>query len=77
MVGINTSIQSLVSDQFRSRVLALYTLAFFGMAPFGSLALGALADRIGVQDAVAVYAIGGGVFSVLIYMRWPGLLGER
>jgi len=50
----NTIIQSLVSEDKRARVMSYYTMAFFGGAPFGSLLIGALADRIGVQAATVV-----------------------
>jgi predicted MFS family arabinose efflux permease len=76
VVGINTMIQTIVSDRFRGRVLALYSLAFFGLAPFGSLALGVIADRIGVQDALALYAFLGGLCGALILIRWPKLIQQ-
>jgi len=48
----NTIIQSLVPEDKRARVMSYYTMAFFGAAPFGSLMVGALADRIGAQRTV-------------------------
>jgi MFS family permease len=48
----NTIIQSLVTDDKRARVMSYYTMAFFGMAPFGSLLAGALAHRIGAPATV-------------------------
>lgn len=44
----NTLIQNLVDDDKRGRVMSLYTMAFMGTMPFGSLLEGAIADRIGV-----------------------------
>jgi predicted MFS family arabinose efflux permease len=40
---INTLLQTNVDDQMRGRVMGLYTLTFFGFAPFGNLAIGTLA----------------------------------
>lgn len=70
-VSLNTLIQTQVPDEFRGRVLSLYTLTFFGIAPFGALALGLLAERVGTPDALAVYSILGVVLSVLILLRYP------
>ncbi|MBZ0100949.1 MAG: MFS transporter [Thermoanaerobaculia bacterium] len=40
MASSNTLIQSLVPDRVRGRVMALYTMMFMGMAPFGALLAG-------------------------------------
>jgi MFS family permease len=45
----NTVLQTIVDDDKRGRVMSLYTMAFMGMAPFGSLLGGAIAHRIGVN----------------------------
>jgi MFS family permease len=50
MVTLNTLIQTTVPNEFRGRVLSLYSLAFFGFAPFGALLLGILANSIGGAD---------------------------
>jgi MFS family permease len=39
----NTILQTLVDEKMRGRVMSYYTMAFVGMAPFGSLLAGALA----------------------------------
>jgi len=44
---INTILQSIVDDDKRSRVVALYTASFIGAAPLGHLASGWLAEHIG------------------------------
>jgi MFS family permease len=74
IISINTMIQSTVEDQFRGRVLALYTLAFFGLSPFGALLLGSIADYIGVQDGLAIFTTVGTLLSVGVFMRWPTLI---
>jgi len=53
----NTLIQTIVDDDKRGRVMSFYTVSFMGVAPFGSLLIGALASRFGSPWAVA---IGGG-----------------
>jgi MFS family permease len=57
MASTNTLIQTMVPDQLRGRVMALYSMMFMGMAPFGALLGGALAHRMGAPTAVAVGGI--------------------
>ena len=58
MASSNTLIQSMVPDQLRGRVMAVYSMMFMGMAPFGALLAGSVAHAIG---APATVAIGGGL----------------
>lgn len=60
MACSNTLIQAMVPDALRGRVMALYSMMFMGMAPFGALLGGAMADRMGAPITVAV----GGVASI-------------
>jgi len=46
MAASNTVIQTLVSEDMRGRVMSYYTMAFVGMAPFGSLLAGTMAHAI-------------------------------
>jgi len=46
MAASNTVIQTLVTEDKRGRVMSYYTMAFVGMAPFGSLLAGAMAHGI-------------------------------
>jgi hypothetical protein len=52
--GCNTTIQLATPAALRGRVMGLYALAFAGMTPLGSLLVGALAERLGVQAACAL-----------------------
>jgi MFS family permease len=61
MASSNTLIQAMVPDALRGRVMAIYSMMFMGMAPFGALLAGTLADRIGAPATVA----GGGVVCIL------------
>jgi MFS family permease len=54
MACSNTLLQSIVPDAFRGRVMAAYAMMFMGMAPFGALAAGAAAERIGAPWTVAL-----------------------
>lgn len=76
MAASNTVLQTIVDEDKRGRVMSFYTMAFMGMAPFGSLFAGSFASRIG---APATLFIGGScciVGSVLFARKLP-LLREK
>jgi MFS family permease len=52
MAASNTVIQTIVSEDKRGRVMSYYTMAFVGMAPFGSLLAGAMAHVVGAPWTV-------------------------
>ena len=54
LAASNTVIQTLVPEDKRGRVMSYYTMAFVGMAPFGSLLAGGLAHRFGAPHAVMI-----------------------
>ena len=54
LAASNTVIQTLVPEDKRGRVMSYYTMAFVGMAPFGSLLAGFLAHRLGAPHAVMI-----------------------
>jgi MFS family permease len=57
LTASNTILQTLVDEKMRGRVMSYYTMAFVGMAPFGSLLAGALAHAIGAPRTVIVSGI--------------------
>ena len=54
MAASNTVVQTLVPEDKRGRVMSFYTMAFVGMAPFGSLLAGFLAHRFGAPHAIMI-----------------------
>ena len=66
MASTNTLIQTMVPDRLRGRVMAVHVMVFMGMAPFGSLIAGAVAERVGAPLAICMGAvlclIGAGLF---------------
>jgi MFS family permease len=54
MAASNTVIQTIVSEDKRGRVMSYYTMAFVGMAPFGSLLAGSMANAVGAPWTVIV-----------------------
>jgi len=57
LTGSNTIIQTLVDENMRGRVMSYYTMAFVGMAPFGSLLAGTVAHAIGAPRTVIVSGV--------------------
>jgi MFS family permease len=58
LAGSNTIIQTLVTEDKRTRVMSYYTMAFVGMMPFGSLLGGMLANHMGAPHAVLISGVG-------------------
>jgi len=52
LASSNTLIQSMVPDRLRGRVMAVYSMMFVGMAPFGALLAGLLANLLGAPGTV-------------------------
>ena len=56
MAGSNTILQTIVDEDKRGRVMSFMMLAILGTAPFGSLAIGGIAARIGAPVTVGLEA---------------------
>jgi len=54
MASTNTILQTVVSDEKRGRVMSYYTMAYVGMAPWGSLLAGSLAQRLGAPHTLLI-----------------------
>ncbi len=67
----NTLIQTIVPDSLRGRVMAVYTLMFFGTAPFGALQAGAIAQAFGPAAGVAVGAGIALAFALFVFFTAP------
>ena len=62
VASVNTTIQTVVHDGMRGRVMSMMTVILFGFATAGALGIGFVGDRIGVPRALA----GGGVVIALV-----------
>jgi MFS family permease len=62
---ITTTIQHLVDDAYRGRVMSIYTIAFLGVAPLGSILIGIIAQYVStpfsIQYGCVVYLLFGGI----------------
>jgi MFS family permease len=63
----NTLLQTIVPDALRGRVMGFFAFVFLGMAPFGALQAGWLAEQIG---APATVVIGGTVCCLSSLVMW-------
>ncbi len=75
-VSVNMIVQTIVDDDKRGRVMALYTASFMGMAPFGALAAGALADVIGVGATLTISGICCALGAVALVTRQAAIRRE-
>jgi len=54
LAACNTILQTIADDDKRGRVMSLYIMSFMGLAPFGSLLFGGLADVIGAPYTLLI-----------------------
>ncbi len=57
IIASNTMIQTLVDDDKRGRVMGIYSMAFMGTAPLGSLLAGTMSDIFGVLNTSLIAGI--------------------
>ena len=57
----NTSLQKLVTDQMRGRVMSMFILSFIGTMPIGNIIAGTVSNRFGAPHTLAT----GGVLIML------------
>jgi MFS family permease len=73
MAASNTVIQTIVTDDKRGRVMSYYTMAFMGMAPFGSLLAGSMANAVGAPTTVMMNGVVVLAGAVWFATRLPGV----
>lgn len=76
MSASNTLIQTMVPDELRGRVMAVYSMMFMGMAPFGALVAGTMANHVGAPITVALGGLTCLAGSLVFGARWPNMRGE-
>lgn len=67
--AINTTIQSSIEDEYRGRVMSLYTMTVVGMLPLGSLLGGFAAEWIGVRATL----LAGSAVGLAAALLWASL----
>jgi len=71
VVSLNTLLQTIVDDSKRGRVMSLYSMAFIGMAPLGSLLAGTSAHGLGAPLTVQVCGVLCLLAAVLFFRKLP------
>jgi MFS family permease len=57
MAATNTILQTIVEEEKRGRVMSYYTMAFVGIAPFGSLLAGIMAAHLGASPTLLITGV--------------------
>ena len=66
---LNTTIQHMVKDSIRGRVMSIYVLMFLGFLPFGSLEVGYFSEHIGTFPAIRIGAAVMLLAGLLLFFR--------
>ncbi|HEX2963289.1 MAG TPA: MFS transporter [Ignavibacteriales bacterium] len=74
---VNALVQTLVSDEFRGRVMGIYSISFFGFMPIGSLLIGFLAEHLGEPEAIVINSVILILFALFVFIRMPKLRAQR
>ncbi|RZF62749.1 MFS transporter [Sphingobacterium corticibacterium] len=65
--SINTYIQTHAVPSYRARVIGYYVMAFQGVAPIGTLLVGAMAEYIGIKSTLYVMGTAGIIIALGFY----------
>ena len=76
MASSNTLIQTMVPDELRGRAMAVYSMMFMGMAPFGALSAGTVAQHLGAPQTVAMGGVVCLVGEAIFGWAWRSLRPE-
>ncbi|WP_051689830.1 MFS transporter [Pelobacter seleniigenes] len=68
---LNTLIQTLIADEYRGRVISLYTFCIFGLTPLGSLLIGWEAEYWGEPRALILNAMIVFLYALWVYVKVP------
>ena len=72
VAGSNTLISISVADAYRGRVMSIFSTAFLGIAPLGSLVVGAIAEAAGARSTL----LGCAMLTLLLSVRHTWLLRQ-
>ncbi len=63
----NSLVQLQVEEEFRGRVMGIYTFSFFGLLPFGALWIGSFAQFAGERISIIIAAVITLFYALLLY----------
>ena len=73
MASINTILQMVVDDDKRGRIMSLYTIALIGMAAFGSLLAGSIAQTFGAPHTLQVSGLLCIIAAAVFWTKLPAI----
>ena len=69
----NAMVQTMTPEHLRGRVMGAYTWIFFGFMPLGSLWTGAVAEKVGLSEAVVINGVIVLAIAVVLWFASPKL----
>jgi MFS family permease len=69
----NATVQTLTAARLRGRVMAIYSMAFFGAMPIGAIMIGWLASHFGEPAAIIATSSVALVYALSVTVFQPGL----
>jgi MFS family permease len=69
MTTLNSTLQYLVDDARRGRVMSLYLVSWGGLVPIGGLLIGLLAHLLGPASAMLIFSTVAALFAVVTGIR--------
>jgi MFS family permease len=77
-VTVNITLQTTAPSNLRGRVLSLWTLNRFGLAPILALVIGLLAQQTGVVETMIVSSVVAGLFvALIVFRKQPSILSQK
>lgn len=77
LIGINnlsnSLTQSIISEEFRGRIMGIYSFSFFALMPIGALWIGIIAEHFSLPAAVFVNGAILLIIAVIIWFKYPKL----
>ena len=73
VASLNTLLQTVVDDGMRARVMSMLTVSFFGLPTLGAWLLGAIGDRVGIHNALALGGAGVATVALVVFLTSPAL----
>lgn len=70
----NSTIQHLVEDRYRGRVMSIYTLVFLGLSPLGSLQIGFISEHFGTGFAMRAGVIVTYIAALIILLNYGKII---
>lgn len=73
LASSNTILQTIVDEDKRGRIMSLYTIAFFGLTPFGSLWAGSVAHSLGAPRTLMIGGVAVVIGAIVLALRLPAI----